>query len=270
MFDAAVIARTLYTGLGPKGWRLYIAGLGSRLPLRLITESRIPVRVAKTSIVMDTVPSGPGPVYVVDPRGRPAWKVDEEPGLLLVDYSDMLRRPLGAKPVSTLGAPSITYEATVAIYEFFVRRRLRPAPRGRNAFSPDPRRGSYLARKLLEAVSVFDNYVVLEPSVVAYTLKRVLLAQGLIVDPAGYRVEIEPLGGSVVERIELDVYDRRLKEKGRAEVVFNGSLVSVTCCGEELFRIEIDPERRVACSAPGLCVGESGGGEAWQGLPQWS
>jgi hypothetical protein len=259
VFDAAVIARTLYTGLGTAGWTLYVTGLGRRFPVRLLTESRLPAAVARERIILDRLPETRGRVYVVDPRGRPAWSLEEEPSVLLVDYAGLLRRALDAEPVSGAGFPSLTYEAATVIYEFFIRRRVPPPPSGERAHSEDPRTGAYLARKLLEALTVFDNYVVLEPSVVVYTLRRLYTSRGLILDPAGYRFDIDPVTGGIREEIEMRLYDKRLRPRGNVVAVFDGVVFRLMEDGRETYAVEIDSARGVACLAPGFCVGEAAG-----------
>lgn len=258
-----MVLRTLYTALGARGWRLHLIGLGGRLPPKLLAESRVPISVALSNIDEAVPEEVEGPVYAVDPRGEPAWRL-EEPGLLVLDYSGGLQKALGAIPVSGAGLPSLTYEAAAVIYEFFVRRRVPPPPTGEAAYSRDPRSGVYLARKLLEAITVMDNYVVLEPSVVVFTLRRVYLARGIYLDASSYRVEIEPREGRIREVIEADAYTKRYRLRGRVRAVYEGRMVSIEDWEGVAYRIELDAERRVACPAPGLCVGEGAGepGEA--------
>lgn len=255
LFDVAVVARTLYTGLGPTGWRLHVVGMGRQLPLKLLTEARIPVVVARSNLIFDTIPSaGRGRVYAVDPRGRRIKENMEPPSMLLVDYSGALRSALDAEPVSALGTPMLAYEAAVLIYALYVKPRFRSIIEGKRAYSSDIRSGVYLARKVLEAIRVFDNYVLLEPSVIVHTLKRVLLARGMLLDPAEYIIEIDPIDGATRQRIEMKVYDKRLRERGHARAVFEDNTLTIECCNSVLFRIEVDAEHRRACSAPGLCV----------------
>jgi len=254
LFEVSVVARTLYTGLGPRGWRLYAIGIGRRMPVKLLTESRIPVTVARSNIVLDKLPDVKATVFVIDPRGEPISRLGEKPRVLLVDYSGSLRGALGAKPVSGLGAPLLAYEAAVVIYAAYIREQSRRRISGDTAYSDDIRSGVYVARKVLEAIRVFDNYVLLEPSIVAHTVKRVLAPRGYVVDPTHYTVNIDPVEGKVLETIRLQVYDKKLREQGDARITYNGYIVSIECCGKLLYRIEVDPERGQACNAPGLCV----------------
>ena len=229
-------------------------GLGRRLPLRLLTESRIPASIARQNIVLDRLPEPAEPSYIVDPRGRPAWEKPKAPSLLLVDYSGAMRRLYNAEPVAGASLPSLTYEAGTVVYEFFARRRVTPPPSGSNAYSKDIRAGLYLARKLLEALSVFDNYYVLEPSTVAYTLRRIYINRGLLLDPASYSIDVDPVTGEVREVVKLQVFTKRLSPVTHVVAKFDGKVVEVVEGEETVFRIEFDPPRMTACAAPGLCV----------------
>ncbi len=254
VFDAAVLLRTLYSALGPSGWRANIIGLGGKQLHRLVVESRVPVSVIRGSVSLEAPEELAQPVYIVDNRGEPAWRL-EKPSTIVVDYSGFYARGLEGRAKRVRGAqlPSQTYEAVTLIYEFFVRRRdWRPMG---EAVSVDPRSGLYLARKVLEALRVFDNYLLLEPNTVVYTLRRVYMRNALLLDPERYEAEIDPVSGRVRERILVKAYTRRgLREKGLVEAVFDGSTLIVRDWGGERFRITIDPYHRVACAAPGLCA----------------
>ncbi len=255
MFDAAVLLRTLYTAIGPEGWRLYISGLGGKLPLKLLSESRVPVSVATERVTVNKLPEPQGRVYVVDPRGIPAWSL-EAPDLLVIDYTGMARRLYsGATPVSAAGLPALTYEAAALIYEFVVRRRSWEPDK--TPFSRDPRQGLYLARKMLEAVTVFDNYIVLEPTVITYTLRRVYLSKGLLIDPEAFRIDVDPVSGTVREEVRLRAYNRRLKPKGCIVAKFDGFVLLVEDWEGTAFKITVDAAHMKACAAPGLCVSRS-------------
>lgn len=255
LFDAAVLARTLYTALGTRGWRLTIIGMGRKLPMKLISESRLPVSVAKANISTELDSEPAGPVYIVDSRGEPAWRLDP-PRTIIIDYGGAFASGFhDARRVRGLGVPSLTYEAITLIYEFFIRKSSW-RPDYSKAFSRDVRSGLYLARKILEAIQVFDNYVVLEPSVVAFTIRRVYMNKGLAVDPIKADVEIDVVEGRVHQRIVLKAYSMRgLRDAGDIEVVFDGETVEIHDRDGLAYRIVIDAYRRIACSAPSLCTG---------------
>ncbi|HID41542.1 MAG TPA: hypothetical protein EYP33_05235 [Pyrodictium sp.] len=255
IFDAAVLARTLYTALGREGWKLTIIGMGRRLPLKLISEARLPVSVALSNISMELEAEPSEPVYIIDNRGEPAWNL-EPPRTIIIDYGGTFAASFhDAKRVRGLGAPSLTYEAITVLYEFFVRRKSW-GPAYSRAFSRDIRSGVYLARKVLEAIQVFDNYIVLEPSVIAFTLRKVYLNKGLLVDPDTFKLEVNVVDGAVEEHIMLKTYSiRGLRSIGNIEVKFNGEVLEIHDQEGTAYRIVIDAYRRIACCAPGLCVG---------------
>ena len=255
LFDAAVLARTLYTALGTRGWRLTIIGIGRKLPMKLISESRLPVSVAKANISTELDSEPAGPVYIADSRGEPAWRLDP-PRAIIIDYGGAFASGFrDARRVRGLGVPSLTYEAITLIYEFFIRRN-NWRPDYSKAFSRDVRSGLYLARKILEAVQVLDNYVVLEPSVLAFTIRRVYMNKGLVIDPIKANIEIDVVEGRVHQRIVLKAYSMRgLRDAGDIEVVFDGETVDIHDKDGLAYRIVIDAYRRIACSAPSLCTG---------------
>lgn len=267
----AVIVRTLYTGLGPRGWVVSVTGLGGKQLHRLVAESRVPARIVASRVRLEAPPRIWGPVYVVDNRGRPAWELGDPPGTLVVDYAGFYQRSLeSATLVSAAGFPSKTYEAVAVVYEFFLRRR-GWGPRVSEAYSVDPRSGLYLARKALEALRVFDNYPLLEPNTIVYTVRRVYMRHGLLIDPDGYSIAIDPVEGRLREEIRLKAYTRRgLRERGIIEAVFDGERLEVRDWEGLRYRIVIDASAGRACAAPELCTGrgleEAEAGEPLEGL----
>ncbi len=255
VFDAAVLLRVLYTALGSRGWRAYIIGLGGKQLHRLVVESRVPAQVVRDRVSLTAPASHPEPVYVVDNRGEPAWLL-ETPSTIVVDYSGFYARGLGdpVRRVRGAGLPSQTYEAVGVFYEFLVRRRSW-VPRG-EPWSVDPRSGLYLARKSLEALKVFDNFFLLEPSTIVYTLRRVYMREGLLLDPKRYNVDVDPVEGRARQEIEVEAYTRHsLRPRGVIRIVFRDFTLEVSDWRGLRYRIVLDPFHRTACAAPGLCAG---------------
>ncbi len=253
VFDAAVVLRTLYAGLGVKGWRLTIVGLGRRIPLRLIVESRAPVAVVRKNVTTELEEPGK-PVYVVDPKGEPAWSLPP-PASLIIDYGGSYSFRLSdAQRVRSLGLNSLTYEAIGTIYEYWIRR-LVGTESQTEPYSRDVRSGVYIARKSLEAITVLDNYIVLEPSVIVYTLRKVYLNKRTIVDPETTSIRISHVDGALKEEIEATMYSaKNYSELGRIRIVYTRGVLEILDNQGLAYRIVIDPARRRACSAPGLCV----------------
>ncbi len=253
VFDAAVILRTLYAGLGVKEWRLTIVGLGKRIPLRLVVESRTPVEVLRANVSTE-LEEPSKPVYVVDPRGEPAWSLPP-PSSLVIDYSGTYSSRLSeAKRVRSLGLNSLTYEAIGIIYEYWIRRLARTLPRS-EPYSRDIRSGVYIARKSLEAITVLDNYIILEPSTIVYTLRKIYLSQRAIIDPKTTAIRISHVNGLVREEIEATMYSAKgYSMLGSIKIVYTSGILEIMDNKGLAYRILIDPARRRACSAPGLCV----------------
>ena len=258
LFDAAVILRTLYTGLGASGWCATIIGLGRRIPSRLVLESRVPVSVILGNVRLQAPGQIAEPAYIVDNRGVAAAELDA-PATLVVDYSGMLEKAWsGLQRVSGAGFPSLTYEAVVTIYEFFIRER--SAAPSLEPRSSDVRKGLYIARKALEALRFYDNYPLLEPNTILYALRRVYMSEGFIVDPRDYSIKINPVDGSVREVIEGQAYSRRgLRHVGRVTLVFDGYTLRVSDWRGEKYVVTVDPETGTACIAAGFCVEREAG-----------
>jgi hypothetical protein len=257
IFDVAVILRTLYAGLGPRGWRLTVVGLGSKLPLKLITESRTPVSIVRKNV--STLLEEPGePIYIVDPRGSPAWQ-HPPPSSIVIDYSGSYSSKLSsAKRISSLGLNSLTYESIGIIYEYWIRRIPRQKHTSLEPYSKDIRSGLYIAKKVLEALSVFDNYVLLEPSVLAYTLRKVYIANRILLDPSSTEVRIDHIDGKVSETISIEAYSaRNLRKIGQIILEYKEGVLDIYDIDGLAYRIIIDINRKQACSAPGLCVSKS-------------
>ncbi len=255
-FDAAVLARLLYAGLGAGGWRLVVVG---RVPRgKVLVESRVPFRIGleRISFERSWAPSGGGWV-LVDPDA--SKRLSSRPERLVVCASPPC--PAGLEEGGVLGVGDPVYEAVAIVYAFYIRG---SRPRCRlPARSPPPSLAStyvYVARKLLEAAEWVDNHLVLKPSVVAHTLNKAVSHWGVYVDLRGWRLEA---GLYTREVIELEVYDNRLRRVGEARVVFDSS--------ERLVRVEgvplldgaefcLEPERGRVCLGPSEadCLGPRG------------
>ena len=254
MFDAAVILRTLYAGLGVTGWKLTLIGLGRRIPMRLVIESRTPVEVMARNV--STEPVEPErPIYIVDPRGEPAWRL-RPPKTLVIDYGGSYASALSnAIRVRSLGLNMYTYEAIGVIYEYWIRPLAAKKVADLEPYSRDIRSGVYLAKKVLEAINTFDNYAVLEPSVIIYTLRKIYLERRIILDPSTTHISISHIDGDVKEEIIAEMYNARTyKRIGELHITYRGGVLEVLDDKGLAYRIVVDVPRRRVCSAPGLCI----------------
>jgi hypothetical protein len=265
-FDAAVILRTLYTGLGVNvAWKLHIIGLGRRLRPKLISDSRVPVRIALERLSLEEPDYSGGCVFVVDSRGKPVWQVEEKPSFIVVDYTSTsfneARVEACVERVSALGLPIPTYEAVAVIYATLIRP-LYLTPRGSlDTFYTDARKAVYLARKLVEAMKTFDNYLLFEPNTIVYVLRKVYVEEGYILDPERYSITISPADGVVAEAITMAAYDRRMKLRGRVEVEIGRDSIVVRDWRGVRFKFHIDRLRRLICVEEGGCVSPRDTGE---------
>ncbi|MET1128046.1 MAG: hypothetical protein ABWW70_01860 [Thermoproteota archaeon] len=230
------------------------------MPARLIREAKIPVKVALSNIKTELNSSElvRRPVYLVDPRGVPAATLDQEPSTLVLDYGpgQPLARVLDIdERVRGLGSPMLTYETAMIVYEFFVRRRKGARPVvGRPSLSI--RQAMYIARKILEAMNYFDNYILLEPNTIIFVVRRALLPHGMLVDPYKTEIRLDHVTGAVEETIIMDVYDSRtLSNVGKALLHFDGNLVVLETPQGRL-EVVVDPSRKRACIGEDICVRE--------------
>ena len=258
MFDISTILRTLYAGLGPSCWRILITGI-KRLPIKVVSDSRVPVDVIKQNVILsgrleDFIRK---PLVIVDPRGKPAHLVGVDPKCILIDYRGVISSTLdeeGSIRVSSLGLPSITYEAVGVIYELLIKRRktiVSFEPRYRNI-----REAIYIARKLVEAVKMFDNYAVFEPNTIAYVIRRVYLGHKLLLDPVSTRLEISHLDGRVVEEVYMKAYSSYdLRDAGSVTVRLSENIVEIIEDGETVYRFYIDFTQNRVCIDKEYCVG---------------
>ncbi|AEM38961.1 hypothetical protein Pyrfu_1093 [Pyrolobus fumarii 1A] len=250
-FDVAVVARTLFAGLGDSGWVVSVVG---RVPRsKSIVESRVPVRLAVDRILFlgDTLPGQlKEPVVIVDPARRDGL-LPEKPRSIVVCVSGDCGGISGVRH-GVLGAGDPVYEAIAMIYAYYIRGSRPPCayPRSQPTASLVPK-ALYLARKLLEAVEWFDNRLLLKPSVVAHAVNKAVMDRGLLVDLRGWRLEGELYTRQVVE---LEVYDWRLRFIGDARVVFDTSNRLVRIEGVPILdgiEVCLDPEHGRACIGPG-------------------
>ncbi len=249
-FDVAVIARSLYAGLGESPWSLAVIG---RVPRsKSIVESRVPVRIALERITF--LPSNAflaaleEPVVIVDASRRDTL-LPRKPRTIIVCLDEC---PVDhGERHGVLGTGDPVYEAIAILYAYYIRGSRPPC---KLPARKPPRhlipKVLYLARKLLEAVEWFDNRLLLKPSVVAHTINKAVMDEGLLVDYAGWRLKGET---STIQVVELEVYDWRLRRLGDARAVFDSSTRVFRVEGiEALDGIEVclDPEHGRVCIGP--------------------
>jgi len=254
-FDAAVITRTLYAGLGANGWTIHVIPRKRLNMTRLIVESRVPVPIALKNIRVYRQNELPEqlaePTVLVDPS-TVSQNVPDYASLIICLDESMCGRFSTTQRVSILGLSNPVYEAIAILYISRIRRLTR------TQYPTDKPREDvvgkliYFARKCLEALASFDNYTVIEPSVLVFALRKALIDKGYLVDL--HRVEISFSLGYAIEKLYLDVYDAKtFRHLGLAVIVYDGKnnllhLSNIPVLGDH--KLSIDVERKRVCLGP--------------------
>jgi len=255
-FDAAVIARTLYAGLGASGWTVHVIPR-RRLDLaRLIVESRIPVTIALENVRVYRRNRFPEqlaePLILVDPTTSSSQRIPNYSSLIVCLDKNMCSRFSTVQRVSVLGLSNPVYETIAILYMSRIRRTTRARYPANKPEGDVVGKLIYFARKCLESLSSFDNYTVLEPSVIVFALRKALIDEGFLLDLR--RAEITFTFGHVVEKLYLDVYDSKtLRHLGLALLVYDSKsnilhLSNIPILGD--YKLSIDAERKRVCLGP--------------------
>ncbi len=247
--------RTLYASLGPSGWTLhgYRAGkLG-----RIVVDSRTPVPLAlrqyrvigdlgRLKGFVEKLVEEKYVVYNVRERGGARLEAGFWPNrvAVVIDYRGELAPLLDelAKPVTFRGYP-LVYEAVLFIHLYAMSRRQR-ASYTQPAIE-DPRLYMGFARKLGEAIRVFDNHLLVEPTTVSYILSKLLRRRGLVAEPSEATVRLDYYNGSKLEEVKVPLYSvKGLRRVGEAIVKLGTSYVELVLPRGEHYRYVLDTECR--------------------------
>jgi hypothetical protein len=260
-FDAAVILRTLYAGLGVDvKWKVYIVGLGKRVRLKLVSDSRVPAKVLVERLEMkEPNYKNAACVFVVDPKGEPIWNIGFKPDFIVLDYTSTSfdESKVGSKcvrRVRSLGLPVLTYEAIGVIYASLIRPLYISRTRIYDVHYVDARKAVYIARKFAEAMKSFDNYLLFEPNTIVYVLRRVYTEEGLLIDPEEYKVDIDPVKGIVKETIIMNAYNRRLNFKGNVIVEITTNKITISDWRGLRYKLYLDRLRKLVCLNKEACI----------------
>ena len=254
-FDAAVLARVLYAGLGASGWSIHVIPR-KRLDLaRLIVESRIPVPIALENVRVYRRNEFPEqlaePLVLVDPSTA-SQRIPNYSSLIVCLDKSMCSRFSAVQRVSVLGLSNPIYEAIAILYLS----RIRGTTRFHYPVNK-PKKGIvgkliYFARKCLESLSSFDNYRVLEPNVLVFALRKALIGEGFLLDLR--RAEIILMFGHVIEKLYLDVYDSKtLRHLGLAVLAYDSRNNILHISNMPIlkdYKLSIDIERGRVCLGP--------------------
>jgi len=196
-FQSAVITRFLYYSTGLEGIDLYVSGLkriGS-----FVRYSKIPIKVIREKIRFD-IPNGD--FLLVHPKGKRLDEVDiKNYDGFLVDFSGKIK----GEAVRSLGVSLLHYEAI----SLFARLFLVDNKANINLEDDEIRDKIYFARKILDGIEFIDNYYIISPRLLLFSLKNFEKKYKILVDLE--RVEIE-LGDRLTERIYVKFYDYKLNK----------------------------------------------------------
>ena len=254
-FDAAIIARTLYAGLGANGWTVHVIPR-KRLDLaRLIVESRIPVPIALKNVRVYRRNRFPEqlaePLILVDPTVA-SRRIPNYASLIVCLDKSMCDKFSTVQRVSVLGLSNPIYETIAMLYISHIRKLTRIHHPTNKPRSDVVGKLIYFARKCLKALSSFDNYTMLEPSVLVFALRKALIDEGFLLDL--HRAEITLTFGHVLEKLYLDVYDSKtFRHLGLAVLVYDSRnnilhLSNIPILGD--YELSIDVERKHVCLGP--------------------
>ena len=258
VFDAAVIARTLFVGLGSSGWRLTVLGLGRRPPLEFITYSRVPVKLIGTSIVFGEVQETRRPVLVVDPKGKDVDSVADSVGdeaTLVIDYTGSFRVKLSDYiSVTALALNMLTYDAVAVIYALAVKRAY---SRQLVELREDEgllhlRERVYLAKRVAAALRLCDSVPCIDYYAIAYALRNIYVKRGVIVDLEEAVKEYGPDTFKLTLRL-VKYSVKSLRRTGNLLLVVDDHALTLHDDGRLAARLYIDPYRREVCVTAGLC-----------------
>lgn len=254
-FDAAVIARTLYAGLGASGWKVHIIPKRRLSMTRLIVESRVPVSIALKNVRVYRKNELPHqlaePIILVDPSTT-SHSIPDYASLIICLDENLCSRFSTSQRVSILGLSNPVYEAIAILYISHIRRVARTQYPANKPREDVVGKLIYFARKCLEALASFDNYTVIEPSVLVFALRKALIGEGYLIDL--HRVEISFSLGQVIEKLYLDIYDAKtFRHLGLAMVVYDSKnnllhLSNIPVLGDH--KLSIDVERKRVCLGP--------------------
>ncbi|NPA69312.1 MAG: hypothetical protein GXO26_00735 [Crenarchaeota archaeon] len=122
----------------------------------------------------------------------------------------------------------------------------------------------YFMRNISTSILFVDNYPILDPRTIVYTLRHVFRNHGLFLDIANVSIELDYPNGRVVERILIDVYRYKSLEYVRSdEIKFDGHILDTLFISRRgriiRLMLKIDPDRRRICLRDSICIssGES-------------
>jgi len=242
-FQSAVITRFLYYSTGLEGIDLYVSGLKKIGPF--VRYSKIPIRVIKERVKFD-IPNGD--FLLVHPKGKRLEEVDiKNYDGFLVDFSGRLE----GEAVRSLGISLLHYEAISLFARLFLIEKNKVEI---DLKEEDIRDKLYFARKILDGIEFMDNYYIISPRLLVFSLKNFEKKYKILVDLE--KTEIE-LSDKLVERIYIKFYDYKLNEIDRDIIVLEENYLEIPVLigkNKKRFRFYIDFDRRMVSVSNNLYI----------------
>jgi len=232
-FQSAVITRFLYYSTGLEGIDLYISGLKKIGPFA--RYSKIPIKVIKERIKFD-IPNGS--FLLIHPKGKRLEEVDiKKYDGFLVDFSGKVM----GEAVRSLGISLLHYEAISLFARLFLVEKDKVDIDLKDEDIIDK---LYFARKILDGIEFMDNYYIISPRLLLFSLKNFEKKYKILVDLE--RTEIE-LSDKLVEKIYVRFYDYKLNELDRDVIVLEENYLEIPILvgkNKKRFKFYIDFDRR--------------------------
>ena len=288
-FYPAVVLRTLYVATGLRDVSMYIIPR-RRIKLdNIVRYSRVPVELFKEKIhivqdyitVLSQIRNSDSKILIITSLPDIQFQsslpicnydilgtVDSRSLVLIIDELGVLTRSLSEdeelrkrvlciSPRSRYG--KLAYDAIAVIYHLFVRRLTVTVE------IPEQELGDldlselfYLMRHILDSCKVIDNFLIVSPRTLVYTLRHIFLDRGVLVDLVETKLVFDHVNGSCIQEIVIDLYrSRTLEYLGRYTCTLRGRILEVPYLSRSgdvrLLKFYIDYERGRVCFSRDLC-----------------
>ena len=263
-----MLLRTLYVGLGSSGWKLYVEGVSAENLAKIIVDSRVPVEIAKNSLVLIDFSNTASKIQELYMRGVDIYVVDPSRGerieslpsnlVLVLDYKGGLtgvleEKGVAVRRVKARGHTLLAYEAILLVHLYSKERRKK---RMRGYVKPsDPKLYVKLFKRIPAAATILDNYLVLEPNTLTYTLSQLLKKRRLYVEPGRTVLEVDHRGHVVREEIEFRAYSYpELELIGLGRIIIGREEVKIVLPWGEEYQYILDRQCPKICMTDGTCT----------------
>ncbi len=154
---------------------------------------------------------------------------------------------------------NLAYEAVSLLYILYIRDRSTFSKRVSTVQNVDYGELIYFMRNIASSITYIDNYPMIDPRTVVYTLRHVFRNHRMFIDISDSDIRIDYSTNSISERIKIDIYRYKDLQYIRSEyILFDGSILDTVFIDKngDIIRIEfnIDPDKRTICVGDNLCI----------------